>query len=52
MSMPEDRAMKTLSTAVLGRHIGGCALVIDAVSGAPVVHGIGNQFAIISDENF
>ena len=37
---------------IFGGHIGGSELVINPMHGTPVMHGSGNEFAIIGDEDF
>ena len=44
--------VEALSAAILGGRIGGSTLVIDAMSGAPVPHGIGYEFVVIGNEDF
>ena len=44
--------METFSVSVMGRSIGGSALMIDTMNGSPVLHGFGNKFPIIADKDF
>ena len=50
--LPEDRPVEALRSSILRRRIGGCPLVLDAISLAPVVHGVGDQLAVICHKNF
>jgi hypothetical protein len=43
----KDGSVKTFSTTIVHRHIGGGKLVFDAMFRTPVCHGFGNKFTII-----
>ena len=40
------------SASIVGRSIGGSALMIDTMNESPVLHGFGNKFPIIADKDF
>ena len=39
-------------TPIVCRSIQHCLLMIDSMQGSPVLHGFGNEFAIVADEYF
>ena len=46
-----EGAMEAFGAPVLGRGVRGSELVVDAALGAPVLHGLGKQFAIVGDKD-